>query len=623
MEGGQAALAGFLYQFLGSGALAAMNSSLTVHKAEGDQSDTDISAIFGNIAATALKPEVFQQDAVLEWSGEAIPEGEERRSLIQFKYSADSNRSITDSELKEIASKLAVSEQEANEQHALPADYWLISNRTLNSVATQTLRDVDKKGRRGRPPNWLKSLRKLSVVKVAASDWLKTLDRFACRYGVLEVELEDGIPTLIGRLAITAGHESIDERWLKRVLFQDPELRSISPQDLLAKVQKGIKNHQGICQIPEKLIRRNKIVELIEGCRRSPIVGIRGDGGCGKTALIHQAFSELSRHDNGVPYIVCQPAEEVTSNWLCGIIGGWRGSQLPFGNQTEIAVSRLQRAQVGDSLPVLVCGIDGLDEAIAKVQTHSFSTTIGRHLRAAWEEFDPVLDQPPRWTIVLSFRNDRDLDSAWTGYHDQQVRNNIPMVDLEDFNDREIVEAADSIDPSVGSRIQAAVSNITGMDDFLADGMGENRHTAQPISKDLLITLRHPVMWGCFAALNPEIQRKIIDGDVMATGDLVSEFVQRFIYKLKRRRRDLQHLDVQGALKTISNHCVGKHQPYLRDAQWIDPVCTCHHWERNEANLLWREALSAGIVQIDQSDSWRWTHQIVPDWLTFQPVKVN
>src|SRR5687767_5010957 len=128
-EGGRFALAGFLYQFLGTAALGVGIEELQPHTDE-------VSALFRLATDNRILAERFGQDAVLEHEGTHVADGQARRVLIQYKYSSlPTAYPLEGSDLEDIATSLIKSAYEGNKTANKQTDFVIVTNRAVGGSA--------------------------------------------------------------------------------------------------------------------------------------------------------------------------------------------------------------------------------------------------------------------------------------------------------------------------------------------------------------------------------------------------------------------------------------------------------------------------------------------------------
>jgi hypothetical protein len=134
--------------------------------------------------------------------------------------------------------------------------------------------------------------------------------------------------------------------------------------------------------------------------------------------------------------------------------------------------------------------------------------------------------------------------------------------------------------------------------------------------------LQHPAMWQALLSMNRETQKSVIAGDQDAQNQLANKFLLWVGYKIELRcGEDFQDLtrhsyhELLEIFSVIAQHSViGK--LHRRDSDWVVPAGqTRVRISRREAESLYRESLSAGLIDENSPRLWRWRHSLVYDYL--------
>ena len=135
-------------------------------------------------------------------------------------------------------------------------------------------------------------------------------------------------------------------------------------------------------------------------------------------------------------------------------------------------------------------------------------------------------------------------------------------------------------------------------------------------------SLEHPVMWQALLSLDQEERRGAIEGDRPGQSQLAREFIAWFGYKLERRRgaqvRDLIINDCGELIEILISIAMQSEINALnyRDRNWIEPARqTPIGISLREAEDLYQESLSAGLISEDSPRIWRWRHPLVYNYL--------
>ena len=190
----------------------------------------------------------------------------------------------------------------------------------------------------------------------------------------------------------------------------------------------------------------------------------------------------------------------------------------------------------------------------------------------------------------------------------------VGKVFVGDFDEQEIQTAAEQLDADTLKRIRSvlSMSDVAGSD-YITLGDPIRRGTSRdPRLVNIVRSLQHPAMWGLFSRLGPSLRSGILKGESGALHSLAWEFVDRFCSKANRRQPTLTRDPILAALRRVGT--AGQHGNFLRDKQadWVLP--TLGPLSDSQADLLYNEALTYGLIEEDQA-KWRWRHVLLYDYL--------
>jgi hypothetical protein len=184
----------------------------------------------------------------------------------------------------------------------------------------------------------------------------------------------------------------------------------------------------------------------------------------------------------------------------------------------------------------------------------------------------------------------------------------IGLVQVDDFSTDELRDAASRLSGEVGGRLQRARA-LLGRDDLSTIAIGEvpavdvSEGVASPAT---LASLRHPVLWGEFAALGGLAQMQVLDDNLAGSNALAERFVERFCRKSHRRRDSLRVDRLLRTLFRIGRAFPPRHVLAQRSAHWIVPARGLI--TDDEAAYLFDEAVSYGVIREEEPGRWTWRH---------------
>jgi hypothetical protein len=609
-DGGRYALAGFLYQVVGVLGLRAMASCRPA-----TDGDDELDALISVLREGRIEHERFGQDAVLS---QVLGDGE-GLCLVQFKFSLRSPPpAVGPKEFNDIVATLVKSRRLAEAEDEVVTKMVLLTNRP-------DMRRAER--RRGR--------RRGVVVRVIPdvwpTHWLDMLTGFARDFGCRGTEVEDGINRLIGfvhRRTLEAGRAAIETEHLVEAFTHSASSKPLTRDHLkptckmqIAKFTDELMGSQG------QAVRREILDRLDAESTRSALVVLEGTGGNGKsTALATWAGNALAAAPSGPGALIgVWQASQIETCWVRGLICDYaeipREGHARRSERAEVAIDRLAVANPDCPHPVLLLGLDGLDEGANYADRE-------REIRETlvWfrdeDERAKHEGRPPIATLVVTCRESRQVFEEWidpgvSGFPPEATPPQTLVVG--DFTDAELLEAvrlgAPDLYPAFDATIAAAKVSSRGWYDDIPSVDDLVRAPAL-IGIETLGSLRHPVVWRALLRLPRETQGRVLSGDPDATRELARVFTDWFCSKARKRRlKDLSKELILEVLTCISTRSGG---PGAKDYQsgWYEPAFGSGAIGPPEIRPLFNEAVSAGYIQEEVQTRWRWRHLMCPDYLS-------
>ena len=620
VDGGVAALSGFLYQMLGCAAIRAA--------AYQDQlpTGTEYDVLVSLTREKNVYQEVYDQDVVLKPLVEATDQG---TVLVQFKHSGKADRKpIFPGELKTIAKRLADAARLVEDEGEQVPCCYLVTNRQLKPSAAKLLEPnvpVPKVSRGTRD-----ILTKLHAVeKFHDSRWLQILKNFAVSYGSLTTEIEEGIGKIVARLfqqgASLLPKLPLHLEHLVEAFTGDDNARPLVRSALGEQMKEELR-----CLAPKKcgtLVRREILAQVEREALDRALIVFTGGGGMGKTASLHAWAEELSRLTDG-PLIAATTTRDLPDGWSDHLLSQWRNlhasgrEKLGFDRMVkrlEIANPRLPR-------PILHVCLDGLDE---HAYGPTFRDRVGKIIRWFLRQDCEYRERRlmPTVRLVVTCRSkdqfSRDWLSGSSGFSGEN-EDPPPTFDFGPFSEGEFGRVVrDNLLPSLHDRLLArmrATSTLHMTTRSLDDGpVGEFPPTAKPTSDELIKVLHDPAMWRSFLDLDPTDREAVIDSDPKARRKLGIHFVKRFCDKLEKRTMTLKEADVLPTLRhiaTIHRNSAGK---YLTVDDWTRAGREPAILDPSQVRELLAEARSGGLVNDNDFRQWQWRNNILEECLLAPP----
>lgn len=638
-DGGQTALAGYLYQIVAALGMVA--------RADCPDEKEDLQALLTLVREGELLHEYLDQDVVLRTLG--IDERDEC-VFVQFKFSRQAiPPTIGPQELIEIVKQLILSERKANQLDQVVTGYALITNREIGAQSEKIIEAATKNQKHEQ----IKTIRKTDryttitineqqkvlqdlrlITQLQLFKWQEDLAEFARQYGIQDTEIESGVERLIGKLIRqTANHGfcEVVEADLREALVGDREARPLKSNYLIEYTNQYLNSFsERRLNLQSQPVRRELLDKISEATfeRERALVILYGRGGCGKTVAL---WHWLDERPTGLK--MAKGASSVPFLWLTELICDW--GNLPPNHarrseSIESALARLQIANPNESPPILYLGLDGLDEHIVHPEQERRVRDI---LDWFWKEDKSArhTSRPPRATLVVTCRKKEDvtrwLELEQSGF---RYRGERPItIEVDDFSEEELLRAAEKGLPQFLARFQASIQEVSPQQEEFMRPMfdtplfaplatvGSPTRREEPlIDPDVLSSLRHPAMWRALLELAPQIQRQVLEGKRSAVHQLARVFVLWFAKKaIIRGVSDLEEDDLLWVLKEIACYTKNNVKMIQTNNQWLNPACASQMINGQKAKELQTEALLAGLIERDDRKHWRWRHQLVVDYL--------
>ena len=337
------ALAGFLYQLVGSAAAVELQSDPTC-----DENQAEI--------------------LLLEFGGEDAVAG---GKLIQFKYSHDATEHpIRPGELADIFQSL---EKAKNKN----AGHGSVTVKSMELRTNRDLSDDAKAAYAGETPANIQAVEAEHVktiikfrqsVKIALEtidDHIKNLRGVSEQYGVLPDEWPSGLAAVVGNLCQVAAKHGTDRRITQSQLLEwivgHTKPISLVAKDCQTDVQRRIDKMLSQHGHPtfSAIIPREALSRLSDYADK-PVVVIVGNGGCGKSlSVFRQCVQWASTPPERLMYAICRDSIERDLASIVDSLRNRHGGSSNFNGQR--ALDRLVGANLG-TRPILLLALDGIDE---------------------------------------------------------------------------------------------------------------------------------------------------------------------------------------------------------------------------------------------------------------------
>jgi hypothetical protein len=609
-DGGRAALGGFLYQIVAVLGLRALVESRS------DQAG-ELTALLEVNGAIRIEHEKFDSDAVIE----RLDTGGGQISLIQFKYSRQvPPPGIGPAEYNGFVRALSAAATRAQNQGKIVSSNYLITNRICCTDGASKLRRKQDRDVASR----------LAVaLEIQLERWIACLEEFGKSFGRSDQEIATAVYELVGRImhSTNIGHPSIDRGDLVKALAGYADAKPIRRDDLETRMQGDLRRvSEDLWPRGEPIRRRqwDQISRAIFADWRTFVVLV-GLGGSGKsTALVDWLFRQLRSEAPHRPCIAMNPLKSGHSSWIADIVADW--SDLPLGfrdrrqEPTDRVIERIVTANPALERPILVLGLDGLDETTALAAHYDAIRSVLYWFRdedrVAREE-----GRRPVASLVVTARRLADIEARFLTHATSGFRAawQPPTILFDDFSDDELAEIArtcgcahtERFRPSPKSR---APDTFATIDDELIRSPTSLDRGHRPIDPAVLLSLRHPSMWRAFLGLSPTIQGGVLDGEASAVAFLAKTFTDWFCQKLRSRHQHLTAENTLEALSQIACQAASSAPPFEVEKHWCAPAQSAGLGV-DQARTLFMEAKSAGYIVSEARIRWTWRHPFCPVYL--------
>lgn len=609
-DGGLWALAGYLYQVVGTLSIPATIPDSTLSIQDHDRTDALLELTKVG-EALCTQPEQYGQDVVLDSQFDPNDEC----VLVQFKYSLD-KRPIGVQELRETIERLDESAKRAEADGKRVTSYMLVTNRPLTGTQKGAAYYWDEQ-KRERDPHCV-----LRYVPCSMEEFEERIRRFGQAYGATDKEIERGINSSIGKVFRETG----DHRFRASVFKEDLIEAFTDYRDSRALTPENVTEHsrRQLCDFGTRIglrgnpVRRQVLSNLVRDSTGRALIILYGLGGCGKTVALWQWISEAGA------FTTFSTAKDIpTRDWVVREICEW--SNLPDTHNrrnetTEEALNRLFIANPDLNPPIFHLGLDGLDEEHNHPeQRYSASNAI----KWFWEEDSNARGghRPPRAVLVVTCRDAEEFKRSWLP-HDLSggfsslpapVSHRVEVFSLDEMHDALNIT---SLDQSVRDRIETTINIISDYE--AAVTLRSSNLSGRIADEGIVDSIRHPSVWRSFLELNTSTQQEVLDGDSAALNRLAHLFVGRFCGKVIHRGKiiSLRENELLGAIYAVARQSElhdGIWHLYRED--WEQPSVDSAFVNERQARDLYYEALSGGLIAEDTPNRWRWLYPWIQDYL--------
>ena len=303
LDGGFCALAGFLYQFIGS-----LRYRIEIQSLVGKQ---------GEDQEVEFLLEAHDQDvAVLRGQGKA------QRTLVQFKYSVNRN-TIDPAKLKEICDKFEKAKKRADEGQPVETNFLLATNQKFSreaqriwddgrSVSTPLQHKYGNASLSHEERNLLEGILPLTDLQVHdKSKDIKEIQNHMRKFGVLDEETWPLIKHTVGHYFNEIASNALDVNWdeFHKELIGFPGARPLQEPKAVEVMKRQIRSAKLDLKAPISIRRRNierSIQEAVDEFKA--MIFLDGSGGNGKSMTLCRIIESSLPFSGKSESLTCSPS---------------------------------------------------------------------------------------------------------------------------------------------------------------------------------------------------------------------------------------------------------------------------------------------------------------------------
>lgn len=600
-DGGIWALGGYLYQVIG---VLGIGAEFLVGEEDVDNDEKEFGAVLRDIKqSSALQVEIekYGEDGLIRNVGLSASD---QSVLIQFKFSRKIPiPKIGHDELAKILANFNKNVERAKKDGTHINACVLVSNKcfTHGEGSSQELWDKEEQ----------RTDREYSIRKILGIGPEKFIDQlrlFATRYGVDEDEIQKGIERLIGHLLMRAVEKRIEPEDFKSLLVKSitdvPTANPLTIEYLFEKCQINLREFGKFLKLDQwdyQPLVRDVLDEVSKLISEHSLIGLCGPGGSGKSVLLWHILNAQNVKD--IKY-----ARDMDRNWIQKLINiDWRNI-TKLEESEDKALSRLVIANPDQKKPILWLGLDGLDEGVSIDQEKYIRTVI----KWFWNLEQKKGSGPSDCVLIVSFRRPDNLRNLLNIPPDYQDR--LPeVIKVGLFDHNNVLQALERHFPDINTsslKSQQILGGPINPYSITSDNLPRVFEQQIPIHSSLY----HPVVWRALLNIKEESLRKgAILGEKASLHALAKNILDWFVYKLEIRNRDfrINNQQVKRILSKLSSQTVM--EKFYSRKSWFDIVIQ-DTGEMN-ANILYEEAESSGIIMENEDGKWYWKHDFVYEFL--------
>lgn len=362
-------------------------------------------------------------------------------------------------------------------------------------------------------------------------------------------------------------------------------------------------------------IGREALEEITTVATTRALVILYGPGGTGKSVALWQWLRE---HGS---FVAIETIRHVPPRFLADQVCNWLGlpETHPWRKDpiADEALAQLYADNPTAQPPIIYFGIDGFDER-TNISTER-QDNVQSVLNWFWDEDQRCQERTaPRAVLVITCCNLDEFLRRWLPtnmtYINPAVQpGRLALIEWRNFSPDELLTAARRVPPAIYRRLLSGTN--PGPPGIMP--RGNLVPSSLPVDPTIKTSLLHPAMWQAFLTLAPTTQHRVLDG--VANDELAAPFVNWFFERAIRRRDSFPQETMWHLLSLVAQHCSTINREYYdRIDDWITPArATINDTDVGirYAELLYDEAVAAGLLELHGRDIWSWQHPFLCDYL--------
>jgi len=283
-----------------------------------------------------------------------------------------------------------------------------------------------------------------------------------------------------------------------------------------------------------------------------------------------------------------------------------------------LAIERLTRANPSHNCPILLLGLDGIDEVMQPAG--EWNASAGRLINFFWllHRKHLAAGTVPPVRLIVTCRRAEDINHLITPVNGIVPNDVVPFVPLGDFSSQELEVLAQQLNHTGVIRLLLDNGVSTG-----PPGNTFSTSTLLQTSSEVIPLLRRPIIWRFFCSLDSSEQLDVLRGDDSGLRSIARELIVWHATRT-RQRHGIDVEAVQDTLRAAAQRANRVKGPF-KFKTWQD-AATGVGLTGDQPRRLFFESIAAGILNdLPPSGNavtarsvfynWQWQHEFVLEYL--------